>query len=315
MSAINPYRTRSAGTAALEHGVRTNVPKDVKAPPEPTHASAKSQPFTTAALRPVVSRFGGMVLESHAVHIPKQPAPLSAAAADNDNDFESRFKPEVTNVYAGIPGYTGFKAQGSHPSVLGVTAAPPAHVSDQSALDTSMQPYVMPMPGYGGHIRGLSDADKSYGTSHWKNAGKVNPSQAPAASKPWDGRDVAGRAFCGETPSDFGRYEDPEGIPGSPEYERRAREAAEANEILELRSMGIRATLGVNDTTKGPAASRTPSAAATATAARRDARLKELEAKLGVDKTEINSMKMQIDTTAWGVSKQQDEARKTASFQ
>ena len=41
----------------------------------------------------------------------------------------------------------------------------------------------------------------------------------------------------GQTPSDFGRYK------ADPEEELKRREAEEANEILELRSMGIRAML------------------------------------------------------------------------
>ena len=75
----------------------------------------------------------------------------------------------------------------------------------------SKQPYIMPVVGYSGHIRGLADADKNYGTTHWKNSGFVNESRKPAASMPWDGRDVVGRPYGGATPGDFGKYEvDPE---------------------------------------------------------------------------------------------------------
>ena len=95
----------------------------------------------------------------------------------------------------------------------------------------------MPVVGYSGHIRGLADADKNYGTSHWKNSGAVNPQNKSAASMPWDGRDVAGRPFGGWTPSDGGVQN------LDPEYEQKKREADEANELLELRSMGIRALL------------------------------------------------------------------------
>lgn len=76
---------------------------------QPFHESAARQPFETANIRPVVSKFGGMVLESHAVHIPAQGAFTSAGGADNDLDFESRCKPSLTNVYAGVPGYAGYK--------------------------------------------------------------------------------------------------------------------------------------------------------------------------------------------------------------
>ena len=232
----NPYRRRSPGTNALETGTRTTPPKTGGDEPFHESAAAKSASFTTANVRPVVSRFGGMLLESHAVHIPVQAGHTSGAAADDDNDFESRCKPEIANVFAGIPGYAGYKPHGSHPSVLGSTAAPKAHDLPKSALDTSHQPYIMPVVGYSGHIRGLADADKNYGTSHWKNSGSVTGHKS-AASKPWDGRDVAGRPHDGQTPSDFGKYHI------DPDFEQKQREAAEANEILELRSMGIRALL------------------------------------------------------------------------
>mmetsp|Transcript_4701 Transcript_4701/g.12523 ORF Transcript_4701/g.12523 Transcript_4701/m.12523 type:complete len:209 (-) Transcript_4701:424-1050(-) len=200
--------------------------------------------FTTANVRPVVSRFGGMVYESHAVHIPSQASHVSVGAADNDNDFESRCQPEISNVYAGIPGYSGYKPHASHPKVLGSGRAPPPHSRPLAALDTTKQPYVMPVVGFTGHIRGLADADKNYGTSHWKNSGFVNRNNIPAAAKPWDGRDVAGRPHGGQAPGDFGRYKP------DPEYEQKRREADEANEILELRSMGIRALLRTTDLTR-----------------------------------------------------------------
>lgn len=179
-------------------------------------------------------------MESHAVHIPSQGSFVSVGALDNDNDFESRCRPEVTNVFAGIPGYAGYKPHGSHPSVLGTNAAPAPHARPLAQLDTSKQPYIMPVVGYSGHIRGLADADKNYGTSHWKNSGFVNATHKPAASRPWDGRDIAGRPHGGQTPGDFGRYQE------DPEYEQKRKEAEEANEILELRSMGIRALLKAN---------------------------------------------------------------------
>jgi len=234
MSTPNPYRRREAGTHALEQGQRRSPP----AGPATTDTSPPRAPFETANLRPQISRFGGMVLESSAVHIPPQHfGPASVGAADNDTDFESRCKPSVTNVYAGIPGYQGFKPHGSHPSVLGTNAAPGAHDRPSAALDTSKQPYVMPVVGYSGHLRGLADADKNYGTSHWKNSGSINPARRPAASRPWDGRDTSGRPFGGWTPGDGGVYV------ADPEIEQKRREAEEANEILELRSMGIRAML------------------------------------------------------------------------
>ena len=231
---MNPYRTRSPGTAALEVGARPTLQSPGMAAPAPPSRTAN---FETANMRTVVSRFGGLVQESNAVHIPNQNVGASVGAADNDLDFQSRFRPACANVYAGIPGYMGFRPHASHHSVLGEKDAPAPRERPLAALDTSKQPYVMPVVGFIGHIRGLADADKNYGTSHWKNAGNVNPSHAQAASKPWDGRDVAGRPHGGYTPGDFGRY------PSDPDYARMKAEADEANEILELRSMGIRALL------------------------------------------------------------------------
>jgi len=47
---------------------------------------------------------------------------------------------------------------------------------------------------------------------------------------------------------------------------------------------------------------------------KRMARCAELEKKLGVDKVVLDPMKLQIDTTAWGVSAAQDKKRATASY-
>lgn len=146
----------------------------------------------------------------------------------------------------------------------------------------------MPVPGYAGHIRGhRGDGWKSFGTTHWKNAGKVTGNK-PAASTGWDNRDGTGRPFGGWTPKDGGvqvmsfcssRHTPtatlasrihvfgcitpttahisfrclllsltPPTIPCvaqtiDPDYEQHRKEAEEANEVLQLRSMGIRAAL------------------------------------------------------------------------
>lgn len=154
------HRPRTAGTVALERGER---PKEAKpaltAPVQMPPARLAS--FETANMRTVVSRFGGVVQESNAVHIPKQGSSTAVGAADNDLDFDSRFKPSCANVYAGIPGYAGFRPQASHHKVLGERTAPPARHRPTAALDTSGHPYVMPVVGFTGHIRGLADADKN----------------------------------------------------------------------------------------------------------------------------------------------------------
>jgi hypothetical protein len=193
-------------------------------------------PFQSAHLRQKVSRFGGMINESSAVHIPQQrwERPVQGPSGTAESDFNKRHSPAQSNVYVGIPGYSGYRPHGAHHRVMGEGAAPPSHARPLQQLDTSKQPYIMPVVGYSGHVRG---SHSSYGTSHWKNSGAVNPNNRPAASRPWDGRDVAGRPHGGQTPGDFGRYK------ADPEEEQKRREAEEANEILELRSMGIRALL------------------------------------------------------------------------
>ena len=179
------HRQRDPGTVALERGVRANAPSKplldshrrvemgFARPPVavPTLAAPVEMPparvlnTETANLRTVVSRFGGIIQESTTVHIPKQGlvAAGALAAMDNDTDIESRHKPACANVYAGIAGYTGFRPQGTHHHVLGSNAAPPPRQRPTSALDTSGHPYVMPVVGFTGHIRGLADADKNCG--------------------------------------------------------------------------------------------------------------------------------------------------------
>ena len=53
--------------------------------------------FQSAHLRPVVSKFGGMIAESAAVAIPPQAKTSPSKALD----FASRHTPATSNVYAG----------------------------------------------------------------------------------------------------------------------------------------------------------------------------------------------------------------------
>ena len=53
--------------------------------------------YQSAHLRPVVSKFGGMIAESNAIHIPPQPK----ASPAKTSDFASRHQPATSNVYAG----------------------------------------------------------------------------------------------------------------------------------------------------------------------------------------------------------------------
>lgn len=202
-----------------------------------------------------------MVAQGHAVAVPevreKHLEPWRGNTADtvplwgSDTDFRSpsriagdfvsRHKADVVSFGAGIPGYSGFKPHGATVLWGDRPGSPPLEphlgLGGNSSLDLSKQPYVMPVPGYSGHIRGhRGDGWKSFGTTHWKNAGQVT-GHKPAAATAWDNRDGAGRPFGGYTPKDGGvQHHDPdEAI--------KAREAEEANELLQLRSMGIRTAI------------------------------------------------------------------------
>ena len=72
----------------------------------------------------------------------------------------------------------------------------------------------MPVVGYSGHLRNTHESHASFGTTHWKGAGFA----------------------VGLPPRSLTTQVDPES-------EQAQREIDEANEILELRSMGVRAAL------------------------------------------------------------------------
>ena len=95
-----------------------------------------------------------------------------------------------------------------------------------------MQLYIMPVVGYW--------VTCDWGGTAWHVAleeRRICDRNRAAASKPWDGRDSDGRPFGGQIPSDGGLYTP------DPDVDLKMKEAAEANELLELRSMGIRALI------------------------------------------------------------------------
>jgi len=189
-------------------------PKNVSGDPSTNSTGVVEQPY----LKSTVSRFGGTVWQGATVSLPQKAFDIQAAAptqVDHSN-FETRYQPNLTTFGAGVPGYTGFKPHGT--TTLNVDA----HAYISGVHDPSLQPYVMPPPGYSGHLRSASrgDANNGWGTSHWK----------PATNKP-------GVASPTKSPPKYA------GPPMSPEQEAEIREAAEANELLDLRSMGIRAAL------------------------------------------------------------------------
>ena len=86
-----------------------------------------------------------------------------------------------------------------------------------SAYDDSKQPTYMPPPGYMGHLRNTKE--NCFGTTAYKRG-----SHFRAGLKSWQSPDP----------------------PSSPEEELKRREADEANEILQLRSTGLREALKKN---------------------------------------------------------------------
>lgn len=199
-------------------------------------------------LRPTVSRFGGMIEQGHSAAIPMQswetgrPPLWGSTPAHN---FETRHAPAHAVVAPGVPGYTGHRPHGRAPppNVFGVNAAPPTHDSTYAASSTDKQPFIMPVVGYSGHLRATHESHASFGTSHWKNSGQVTSNVAPAARLAGQAnRDAVGRPFNGQLRSSPQQ---------TAEEAQRQRDADEANEILELRSMGIRAIVKNGGLSKG----------------------------------------------------------------
>mmetsp|Transcript_44839 Transcript_44839/g.117626 ORF Transcript_44839/g.117626 Transcript_44839/m.117626 type:complete len:113 (+) Transcript_44839:62-400(+) len=94
-------------------------------------------------VRSTVSRFGGVVAQGYTVSVPKKAFDWAAAKEEVDHkDFEDRYKPELTTFGPGVPGYQGFKPHGSNT----LNMDPHAYISGMH--DPSLQPYVMPPPGY-----------------------------------------------------------------------------------------------------------------------------------------------------------------------
>jgi hypothetical protein len=131
-------------------------------------------------------------------------------------NFNQRYGPSVTTYGPGVAGYGGFKPHGT------TTGNLEAHSYLSGMHEPQKQPYVMPPPGYAGHLRNANagDATSTWGTSHWK---------------------------IGQTPKGVGSptRSPPKGPTMSPEQLAEKRDMDEANELLDLRSLGIRAALKV----------------------------------------------------------------------
>ena len=170
-------------------------------------------------LRTVVSRFGGVVAQGNTVSIPTTAFEIAGHGLHQPVDhtnFNQRYGPSVTTYGPGVAGYGGFKPHGT------TTGNLEAHSYLSGMHEPQKQPYVMPPPGYAGHLRNANagDATSTWGTSHWK---------------------------IGQTPKGVGSptRSPPKGPTMSPEQLAEKREMDEANELLDLRSLGIRAALKV----------------------------------------------------------------------
>ena len=196
-------------------------------------------------LRPKVSRFGGMIQEGHAVMIPEQTWNGSEPLW-GDKDFIARHKPELSTYGAGIPGYAGYRPHATPtrtmmftPAEAPETAPVAPHAPDYRALDTSKQPYFMPPPGYSGHMRNTKDSHAAFGTSHWRN--QTPTSRAASAA-------IVAQAAKQRA---LGLHVPKATMYGQPTSTRAEMDATkiednEANELLQLRSMGIRAAMKVS---------------------------------------------------------------------
>ena len=183
-------------------------------------------------LRPTVSRFGGMIQEGNAVAIPNQTWDQNAPLWGSPHDFATRHRPSLEVYGAGVPGYTGYKPHGSSPVQAGGLMKP--HSPTYAAHDPSLQPQAMPVVGYSGHVRSTKDSNASFGTSHWKPAAAPGVPMVGAAATMAGGTHVDGY-WVDQDLDDDGVIDE--------EFIKERREMEEANELLELRSMGIRAAL------------------------------------------------------------------------
>ena len=202
--------------ASPQREVELFAPPRTATMPDPDPATNSTDVVEAPYLRSTVSRFGGMVAQGHTVSIPTKAFAIQQQASgevDHAN-FNSRYQANLTTFCPGVPGYTGFKPHGS----ATMNMNPHAYISGMH--DPSEQPRVMPPPGYAGHLRSAKagDSPNAWGTSHWRPTNNKHGVATPARSPP-------------KAPA------------LSPELEAERREAEEANELLELRSLGIRGSM------------------------------------------------------------------------
>jgi hypothetical protein len=174
--------------------------------------------------REVISKFGGVIKESTAVAIPKQPwheRKNREYLAISPDSFRSRSPPTHVVVGGGIAGYKGHKPHAPQWSVpqrradrnsaylapyleaegISTETYPPqkpqtidrfAHVDQSKFKKRSDLP-----PGYAGHVpRVQGNATESFGTSHWRTSKPVTRAHAAAIAKQ-QAMDLAARSGAG----------------------------------------------------------------------------------------------------------------------
>ena len=107
-------------------------------------------------LRTVVSRFGGVVAQGNTVSIPTTAFEIAGHGLHQPVDhtnFNQRYGPSVTTYGPGVAGYGGFKPHGT------TTGNLEAHSYLSGMHEPQKQPYVMPPPGYAGHLRNANAGD------------------------------------------------------------------------------------------------------------------------------------------------------------
>jgi len=134
-------------------------------------------------LRTVISRYGGMIKQGHAVQIPPQTW-NTRVDMGGTTSYLQRHPAKNVVVGSGVPGYMGYVPHGempAKPSLLGASTSPQRyHATDYRAMDRTMMPRRMPIVGYRGHLRNTKESTQCYGVSHWRST--APPTRAAAAS-------------------------------------------------------------------------------------------------------------------------------------
>jgi len=220
----------------------------------------------TTHLRNKVSKFGGMVQEGTAVLIPPQTWDANEPKGPEggvQTSFRTRHQPSHNTVRTGVPNSGAYLPHGGKPrskfdqfnwtdreSPEKAASLKAPHAPDYRALDRSGMPQRMPVVGYAGHLRHTKT--ESFGTSHWRNEGPVTRARAAEIAKS-SAEQRALSAARGMTPTEAAFHAKAMAQAAAEEHARaqmaeleaESQDAAEALELMQLRSMGIRGAMKV----------------------------------------------------------------------